>query len=336
MICRPKAAAPVDIAALVRAGLAKVGLGRAGSYRANRPAASESLSLRRIVVAAALAGLLAAGGTSGAQAQQPASPAQPAASPSGWTFNIAPYMWFANLNATTNLNLPPAVGGGTVTSTTNIGFDELLQHLNAAVMVAGGAQYDRFSVLTDFMYMNLGGTAAQFKSVNFPDHPHIPISGSLQSSQGLNLNASIWTLAGGYTVLQGDWGNLDVIAGFRYLEINARLDYSLGFTITGPLGRSETFGGVGSASGSLTLVNGIGGFRGRVRIGDTGLFVPYYFDIGAGGSNLTWQIASGVGYHLGWGDVSVTYRYLSFQQGDDSLLQHLWIKGPMVMADFKF
>jgi hypothetical protein len=141
---------------------------------------------------------------------------------------------------------------------------------------------------------------------------------------------------GGYTVLQGDWGNLDVIAGFRYLGINARLNYSLDFTITGPRGRSETFGGIGSASGSLNLFNGVGGFRGRVRIGNTGLFVPYYFDAGTGGSEFTWQIASGIGYHMSWGDVSVTYRYLSFEENSNSLIQHLWIKGPLVMANFTF
>jgi hypothetical protein len=292
--------------------------------------------LHRLVMALVLTGLVAAGVMSGAQAQQPVSAGQPAAASSGWTFNVAPYLWFANLNATTDLNLPPAAGGGTVTSTTTLGFDEVLQHLNSAVMVTGDARYNQFSILTDFMYMNLGGTAAQFKSVNFPSVPRIPISGSLQSTQGMDLDASIWTLAGGYTVLNGDWGNLDVIAGFRYLGINARLDYSLGFTITGPRGRSQTFGGIGSASGSLNLFNGIGGFRGRVRIGNTGLFVPYYFDAGTGGSQFTWQIASGIGYHMGWGDLSVTYRYLSFEQNDSSLLQHLWVKGPLIMANFTF
>ena len=35
----------------------------------------------------------------------------------------------------------------------------------------------------------------------------------------MNMNATIWTLAGGYTLLQGDWGNFDVIAGFRYLAM---------------------------------------------------------------------------------------------------------------------
>ncbi len=295
------------------------------------------LMLRRIVIAGVLTGLLVVGVASGVQAQQPATPAQPAASPSGWTFNLAPYVWFANLNLTSNLNLPPVAGGGTVTSTTNIGFDQLLQHLNSAVMVAGDAQYDRFSVLTDFMYMNLGGVTSRFKSVNFPNYPHIPISGLAQASGGMRLSAPIWTLAGGYTLLKGDWGNLDVIAGFRYLGINATIDYSLGFTVTGPRGRSQSFGGVGDVSGSINLFNGIGGFRGRINLGSTKLFIPYYFDIGAGGSNLTWQIASGIGYQTSRVDLSLTYRYLSFEQGSNNpVVQHLWVKGPMIMADFRF
>ena len=161
----------------------------------------------------ALAGLLA--GTS-VQAQQPTSSGQQAANPSGWTFNIAPYGWFANINVTSNLHLPPALGG-TLSTSSSVGFGELLSHLNFATMVAADARYDRFSVLTDFMYMNVGGVASQIKSVNFVGLPSIPISRTVQTSAGLNLNAKIWTLAGGYTVLKGDWGNFDVIAGFRYL-----------------------------------------------------------------------------------------------------------------------
>jgi hypothetical protein len=61
--------------------------------------------------------------------------------------------------------------------------------------------------------------------------------------------------------------------------------------------------------------NGIGGIRGRIRLGNTPLFIPYYFDIGAGGSQLTWQIASGLGNQTRWGALSATYRYLSFEQG---------------------
>jgi hypothetical protein len=289
----------------------------------------------RTVMAAALIGLIAAGASSSATAQQPTSAGQQAVSPSGWIFNVAPYGWIANINATSNLSLPPALGG-TVTIDSSIGFGDLLSHLNFATMIAADARYDRFSLVTDFIYLNLGGTASRFRSVNFPGHPSIPIAASVQKSAGMNLNAKVWTLAGGYTLLQGDWGNFDVIAGFRYLGAPITVDYSLALTLTGPRGNGATFGGIGSVSGSASIWNGIGGFRGRIRLADTGLFIPYYFDAGAGGSKFTWQIASGLGYHLSWADLSLTYRYLSFEQDSSAVLQHLSVKGPMLMVNFSF
>ena len=83
-------------------------------------------------------------------------------------------------------------------------------------------------------------------------------------------------------------------------------------------------------------MDGIVGFRGRIRLADTPLFVPYYFDIGTGGSQLTWQIASGLGYQFNsWGAVSATYRYLSFQHGG-AVVDHVALKGPMLIVNFSF
>ena len=67
--------------------------------------------LSRIVMTAALAGLLAGGTMYGAQAQQPISSGQQAANPSGWTFNIAPYVWMPRIDLTNTFNLPPTLGG---------------------------------------------------------------------------------------------------------------------------------------------------------------------------------------------------------------------------------
>ncbi len=291
--------------------------------------------LSRIVMAAVLTALLAAGATSGAQAQQPSSVGQQTANPSGWTFNIAPYMWLPTLRTTLNNDLPPALGGRVPTEL-SVGPGDILRHLNFATMVAADAQYGPFSVLTDFLYMNLSATSSHFRSVDFTGLPSQPISRSVELSNGTSLNSKIWTLAGGYTVMQGDWGNFDVIAGFRYLSINTTTDFSLALTLTGPRGNGATFGGIGSLSSSASIWNGIGGFRGRIRINNTGLFIPYYFDIGAGGSNLTWQIASGLGYQTGWAGVSLTYRYLSFEQGSSAVVQHLSMGGPMIMVNFSF
>jgi hypothetical protein len=291
--------------------------------------------LSRIVMVAVVAGPLVAGAASCAQAQQPPPSGQQAANPSGWTFNVAPYLWLPTVQATLNYNLPPALDGRLPTDV-SAGPGDIVSHLNFATMVAADAQHGPFSLLTDFLYLNASATSSHVKSIDFFGLPSRPISRSVQFSTGTSLNSKIWTLAGGYTVLQGDWGNFDVIAGFRYLGVNTSTDYNLGLTLTGPRGNGATFGGIGSISGSADIWNGIGGFRGRVRISDTGLFIPYYFDIGSGGSNLTWQIASGLGYQTGWVGVSATYRYLSFEQSNSAIVQHLTLGGPMIMVNFSF
>ncbi len=259
--------------------------------------------IRTIGSTAAMAGLFAGAAISGVQAQQPISLGQSAADGSGWSFNVAPYLWMATINANLNQNLPAQLAG-TVNSAPSIGFGDLLRHLNFATMIVADARYDRFSFLTDFIYMNLSAAPAQFKSFNIPGATATPISAGLHASEGLNVNASVWTLAGGYTLAEGGWGNLDMIAGFRYLALNTRTNYNLGLTVTDLVGNQTTVGRIGSATSNGEVWNGIGGFRGRIHLPDTPLFIPYYVDIGAGGSKLTWQAASGLGYHTSWADLS--------------------------------
>jgi hypothetical protein len=287
------------------------------------------MAKRRLSLATAtLAVLLVVCMFATARAQQPTSQ-------SYWTFNFAPYLWLPSVNTTLNYNLPPALGGRLPTDITS-GPGDYLPNLKFATMFAADARYDRFSILTDFMYTNVTASKSTVRSLDFFGLPSQPISRSLQIGATTTLKAAIWTLAGGYTIAEGDWGNFDVIAGFRFLNLNANTNYDLALTVTGPRRNGATFGGVGNISGSGDLWNGIGGVRGRIRLADTGLFVPYYFDIGAGGSNLTWQIASGLGYQTGWAGVSVLYRYLSFEQDSNATIKHLALGGPMVMVNFSF
>jgi hypothetical protein len=261
-------------------------------------------------------------------------PAQPA-NPPGWIFNIAPYMWLPQVNVGLSYDLPPELGGKLPTDVTS-GPGDYLSKLHFAAMFAADAQYDRFSLLTDFMYVSGGAGSTNIKSLDFFGLPSLPISPSLETSASTNLKTTVWTLAGGYTVARGDWGNFDVLAGFRYLGVNASTDYSLAFTAVGPRGNGATFGGIGGISESSAIWNGIAGIRGRIRLPVDGLFIPYYFDIGAGGSNLTWQISSGLGYQTGWAGVSALYRYLSFQEGSNSVVRHMNLGGPMLMVNFTF
>ena len=270
-----------------------------------------------------------------AMAQVPTGQGSQAATPSGWVFNFAPYGWLPTVHADLNYNLPPALGGRLPTDVSS-GPGDYLSKLHFAAMFAADAQYDRFSIMTDFVYADGASGSSNIRSLDFFGLPSMPISRSLETSASTTLKTTIWTLAGGYTVLRGEWGNFDVLAGFRFFNMNASTDFNLALTVVGPRGNGATFGGTGNISGSSTIWNGIAGFRGRIRLPVEGLFIPYYFDIGGGGSKLTWQIASGVGYQTGWAGVSLLYRYLSFEQGSSSVVRHLGMGGPMIMVNFTF
>lgn len=291
---------------------------------------------RPAVALAVLVLLLVAGVWSGARAQQPVSAGQ-AAPTTGWQFNIAPYLWFPTVNASFNFNLPSDLGGKLPTDV-SVGPGDIFSHLDIGAMFSADARNGPFSVLTDFIGVRFSATtgAVNIKSVDFFGRPSIPISRTLETSTGSTLKIVIWTLAGGYTVLQGDWGNLDVLAGLRLLAVNNRTDFNLALTLTGPRGNGATFGGIGDVTGSADIWNGIGGIRGRIRIPQSRLFIPYYFDIGGGGSQPTWQISSGLGYQFPWGAVSANYRYLVFNQGSNAFLQRVAMRGPILMASFRF
>ncbi len=285
----------------------------------------------RILLAALMLGAF----VTNAKAQQPAGQPPPPASQPGWQFNIAPYLWLPSINTTLNYSLPPALGG-TLPTDVSSGVGDYLPHLRFAAMFAAEARYDRFSVLTDFMYVSASAGRTNIRSLDFFGLPSQPISRSLELGASTTLKSAIWTLVGGYTAWQGEWGNFDLIAGFRFAGVNANTDYDLALTAIGPRGNGATFGGLGSISGDKDIWNGIAGFRGSLRLAHTGLFVPYYFDIGAGGSNLTWQIATGLGYQTGWAAISALYRYLSFEQPSSAVVRHLSLGGPLIMVDFRF
>jgi hypothetical protein len=67
--------------------------------------------LNRIVIIVVLAIIVVTGGTSGARAQQPISSGLQAPGPSGLTFDIAPYLWFASVRSKYSFDLPADLGG---------------------------------------------------------------------------------------------------------------------------------------------------------------------------------------------------------------------------------
>jgi len=286
--------------------------------------------LRLISTASALTALLAFGTPEGARAEGPDS--RP-----GWSFELVPYLWLPNIDVTMKY---PVLGGGTATTALSVGPGEYIPKINFGAMLAGEARYDRFSLLTDIIYLNLSSTESQIKSFDFGT-TSTPVEGALTTSTSARLQATVWTLAGGYTVAEGAWGNLDLVGGLRLLAVTDTTNFSLALDVTRPDG-SIALGRTGGLSAGRSVWNGIGGVRGRLYLGDADwfgggkFFAPYYFDVGAGGSNLTWQAFGGLGYQTGQLGVSVGYRFLSFQQDSSSVVQRLTLGGPIIVASFRF
>lgn len=286
-------------------------------------------------VAAILVILGAQGLVINAKAQVPA--AQPQSmdrgSVGGWSFSLTPYVWLPTVDSTINYKIP---GGSTATASVSAGIGDYISNINFAAAAAAVARYQRFSILTDVFYSNLSFTSNQ-EHLDYITGPfgRVTIGRELQTHVGARLATTIWTLAGGYTLAEGAWGNLDALMGLRLLAIGTTTNFSLTSSIffpNGTLALSRT----GGFTASPDYWDAIGGIHGRFNIPNTRLFVPYYFDIGTGGVPLTWQTFAGLGYQGSWWSVSAGYRYLDFRNRSSAAGKNLSFGGFIMLASFRF
>ena len=122
--------------------------------------------------------------------------------------------------------------------------------------------------------------------------------------------------------------------GARYFDVEALTTCDL----TAEISVAET--GVkppsqGDISKDVTLSDSIVGVRGQFDINDKWSSL-YYADVGAGDSDLTWNVYLGLARQYGWGELLLAYRHLEYDQGDDSLLQGFSFSGPAIGARFRF
>ena len=64
--------------------------------------------------------------------------------------------------------------------------------------------------------------------------------------------------------------------------------------------------------------------------------MPYYFDIGTGDSDLTWQAELGLTYSFGWGDIGVAWRYLDYDLKANGPIKDLSFSGPAMGATIRW
>jgi hypothetical protein len=220
-----------------------------------------------------------------------------------WQNEITIYGWFAGIDGTANL---PTGSGSDI----SVEASDILDDLEMVLMGGYQGKYNKWSFIADLVYMDVGGSTSR-------------TVGPITASAGLDLKSWIINTGVGYDVVQSDNGNLAVVGGVRYLGLDADVSLAL-------QGTSRRTG-----SGSEGMLDGIIGLRGYLTLNDN-WYIPYYADIGTGGSDLTWQLFGGVAYRFSWGDIRLGYRYLEYDLGDDKIVEDLKLSGPVLGIGFRF
>ncbi len=285
---------------------------------------------------AALGGAVVIG--SGVAFAQTPGPSPPPEINSGVSFEVTPYLWLPTINS---LLRYPVLGGGAATSAVSAAPGDYLPHLNFALQGAAAVRIDRFVGFTDLVYLNLADSRGQIQSLDQLGAYDTQVQRSLATHVGVSLESVIWTLAGGYNVIDRNWMTADLFAGVRLLSVNSTTDFSLSAVIGRP-DRTIALRRTGSFTVSPNIWNGIAGLSGRLYLTEAGrplpgrLFLPFYFDAGAGGSAFTWQGFGGLGYGGKAWSVSAGYRFLSFQDSGNSFIPRMNLGGAMIAASFEF
>jgi hypothetical protein len=244
-----------------------------------------------------------------------------------WKFSLMPYMWLPTIKTT--LDFGP-VAASRLESEISMAPNEWLPHLKMGGLLAGEARYGKWLMAGDYVYMNLGGSSSKTNTSNLGSGP-VQI---VDLGSDTSLKSTIWSIVGGYSIVSAPAATVDLIAGVRYLSLKANTDWNLNVDVTGPNGGSVILPRSGSVRKSGNVTSAIVGAKGRVKIGESNWFVPFYVDVGGDGSVTTWQAAAGVGYAYAWGDVRLDYRYMSFD--GDKLIKDLDMGGLALGVNFVF
>jgi hypothetical protein len=233
-----------------------------------------------------------------------------------WEYEAMIYLWGSAIDATTQT-------GGDI----DMSFSDIVKDLDMAFMGTFGARKGKWSLLADAIYMDISQSDGGSETV--------PILGgavNVTRSVDTDITMKSWitTFGAGYNVVNNERATLDLVGGARYLWLD--VDVKLNLSRDGEFLQTSRQVKV---SESDHVWDGIVGIKGKINL-DKNWYLPYYADVGTGGSQSTWQAMAGVGYAFKWGDVLLAYRYLDYNFDSDFMLDDMNISGPALGARFRF
>jgi len=221
-----------------------------------------------------------------------------------WHFTISPYLWIAGINGQAGVN--------DLVVDVDSGLTDDNVHLNAGFMATFEARRNRWLMLTDLQYSNLGTER--------------PTPRGLFSDATAEFKTFILDPEVGYRVASNaeKGRSLDVLGGIRIWHLRANLELDPGRL------------SARSGSRSKNWVDAVGGVRGRYAVTKRIVLIGKA-DLGGGGSQFTYQLFGGAGFNVSRTvSLIAAYRLLHVDYDKDNFLFDMGLSGPVLGASFRF
>jgi hypothetical protein len=242
-----------------------------------------------------------------------------------WHGSIQPYGWLPGISAQTRYQLPN--NGGTVEQKSN---NSIFDYLSGAFMLDGTVRKGDWGFYGDVDWVKFSDEEGRFTNIG---GQRFGANANLDTRW--NMKGGMVTLAGLYTLAHGQQGYIDLVFGARYLWLKGNLNWN--FSLTGNRGNLD-IADSGHLSNQTHVTDGIVGIRGRWSpFAGSNWFFPYYADIGAGGSDNTYQLMVGVAYGFHWGDIALNYRDVEYKKSSgNEFLKSVELSGPALSLTWHF
>jgi hypothetical protein len=258
-----------------------------------------------------------------AAAQAPAPSPTPWAS-NAWRFGATLYLYGPSIDA--KFALPRRSGDGNI----NVDTSDFFDSINGAFMGAFEANNGQWGFFTDYLYVDVSGSKSGTRDFSIGG---VNVPGSVTGDIDVGIKGYAWTIAGEYRLQSTRESTVDLLLGARYLEIKPRVSFGL----NGDLATIPIASRGGSFEVKAKNWDAIVGLKARYAFGDRlQWYVPLYADVGGGDSSLTYQLAGGIGYSYGWGDVVGLWRYIRYDFKSDAVIDDLSFNGPMIGVTFRW
>jgi len=238
-----------------------------------------------------------------------------------WKFQAIIYGYVPKISA--SASFPTGM-----TPSISVNANQLLRDLNFAFMAWLSAQKGRWGMFTDIIYADVSGSKSGTRHFSIDG---IPIPPAITADVNLDIKLTLWTLAGSYRFVATPETTFDLLAGAR----DAVLKQNLGWQFSADIGPFMGPGRQGSSNARADKWDAIIGTKGRFAFGDRyEWYVPYYFDVGTGQSQLTWQAIGGIAYSYSWGDIIAVWRYIDYHFKSGEAFGNLSLNGPAIGVAF--